>query len=168
MKKYTSIMVLFGCLAVLVLGIIMLFDLRFEAGDVYPEYSSLRADPLGTMAFYESLEKVPGLSVRRDFSASDRLPEESRTVYLHLAGERREWTWMDKELFRQLQDFLALPQRGVCRVGGVGHSLGPFSLLQARDWRTAGTWWRRSLPSQLRPRKRLRDRKARRIVVLRQ
>jgi hypothetical protein len=39
-----------------------LFELRFERGDVYPAYSSLRADPLGAMAFYESLEKIPGLS----------------------------------------------------------------------------------------------------------
>ena len=40
-----------------------LFQLRFEQGDIYPAYSSLRADPLGTKVFYESLETLPGLSV---------------------------------------------------------------------------------------------------------
>jgi len=60
-------------------------------GEVYPAYSSLRADPLGAMAFYESLESIPGISARRDFSDSNRLPEEPQTVYLHLASPRYEW-----------------------------------------------------------------------------
>ena len=34
--------------------------LRFESGDVYPVYSSLRSDPLGTRAFYDSLEDLEG------------------------------------------------------------------------------------------------------------
>ena len=61
MKKYFSLFLLAGCAAILTLGLIRLFKLRFEAGDVYPAYSSLRSDPLGTMAFYESLGKVPGI-----------------------------------------------------------------------------------------------------------
>ncbi len=88
-----------------------MFQLRFEAGDVYPEYSSLRAGPLGTMAFYESLEKMPGLSVRRDFSASNRLPEEPQTVYLHLAGNRYEWNEMPDDLFHEIQGYLARGNR---------------------------------------------------------
>ncbi|MCC6145299.1 MAG: DUF4350 domain-containing protein, partial [Candidatus Hydrogenedentes bacterium] len=39
--------------------------LRFETGDAYPPYSSLRADPQGTKALYESLENMPGLQVER-------------------------------------------------------------------------------------------------------
>ena len=63
-----------------------LFRLRFEAGDVYPAYSSLRTDPLGTMAFYESLQRIAGFSVRRDYSRANRLPEVRDTCYLHLAA----------------------------------------------------------------------------------
>src|SRR6185312_11842200 len=99
MKKLFPIVVLLGCVTALVFGIVELFQLRFESGDIYPKYSSLRADPLGTMAFYESLEKIPGINVRRDFSVGNRLPEEQETVYLHLAGERYEWNWVDKDLF---------------------------------------------------------------------
>src|SRR5712691_320269 len=51
--------------AVFLIGIVELFLLRFEAGDVYPPYSSLRADPIGTKALYESLEKIPGATVAR-------------------------------------------------------------------------------------------------------
>ncbi len=107
MKRCFPIVVLLGCAAAFAFGIVELFQLRFAAGDVYPAYSSLRADPLGTMVFYESLEKIPGLSVRRDFSASNRLPEDSSTVYLHLAGDRYEWDWVPKDLFQEVEDFLA-------------------------------------------------------------
>ena len=34
-------------------GIWRLFVLRYEKGDVYPAYSSYRADPLGSLAFNE-------------------------------------------------------------------------------------------------------------------
>ncbi|MDE3099197.1 MAG: DUF4350 domain-containing protein [Verrucomicrobiota bacterium] len=107
MRKYFPIVVVLGCTAAFAFGIVELFELRFAAGDVYPPYSSLRADPLGTMALYESLKKIPGLSVRRDFSASDRLPEKPQTVYLHLAGNRFEWDWLSPDDYRQIRDFLA-------------------------------------------------------------
>ena len=107
MKRYLPIVILLGCAAVFAFGIVDLFELRFEAGDVYPPYSSLRADPLGAMALYESLEKVPGLSVRRDFSDSSKLPEEPQTVYLHLAGDPYEWNWLSPKEYHDIQDFLA-------------------------------------------------------------
>jgi len=107
MKKYFPILVLLGCTAAFAFGVLQLFALRFAAGDVYPPYSSLRADPLGTMAFYESLEKMPGLFVRRDYSTSDRLPEEPGTAYLHLAAEPGEWAWLPTESFQEIKNFLA-------------------------------------------------------------
>jgi hypothetical protein len=106
MKKHLPIVILLGCAVVFAFGITQLFQLRFAAGDVYPAYSSLRADPLGAMALYESLGKIPGLSVRRDFSASNRLPGESNTVYLHLAGDRDEWDWVPEDLFQEIEGFL--------------------------------------------------------------
>ncbi len=54
-------------LAVLLLGgITRLLMKRYEKGDVYPPYSSLRLDPLGTAAFHDALTKQPGVSVRRN------------------------------------------------------------------------------------------------------
>ena len=44
LKRALTIAVL---LCVLVYGVVHLFLLRFETGDVYPQYSSLRADPVG-------------------------------------------------------------------------------------------------------------------------
>ena len=46
-------------------GLTQLFLLRFESGDVYPAYSSLRSDPSGTRALFESLALLPGIEVSR-------------------------------------------------------------------------------------------------------
>ena len=48
-----------------VVGVYALFRLRFEAADAYPIYSTLRPDPLGARALYESLALQPGLTVSR-------------------------------------------------------------------------------------------------------
>ncbi|HEV2436829.1 MAG TPA: DUF4350 domain-containing protein [Verrucomicrobiae bacterium] len=111
MKKHPSLFLLAGCMALFTLGLIRLFELRFEVGDVYPAYSSLRSDPLGTMAFYESLGKVPGMVVRRDFSAGNRLPEEPHTVYLQAGASDYDWDRVPADLFHELDAFLARGNR---------------------------------------------------------
>ncbi|TAL00370.1 MAG: DUF4350 domain-containing protein [Verrucomicrobia bacterium] len=100
------LLMLVGALA-FTAGVVYLFLLRFEAGDVFPPYSSLRSDPLGTMALYESLAKLPGLSVRRDFSESSKLPEERDVTYLHIAAEVYSWREMPKEMFTEIEAFAA-------------------------------------------------------------
>jgi hypothetical protein len=94
------------CAAAFALGTFELFKLRYEAGDVYPPYSSLRSDPLGAMAFYESLARLPGITVRRDFSADNRLPGGHEVTYLHLAGAPEEWTDVPEDLVQELDGFL--------------------------------------------------------------
>ncbi len=63
-------------------GLLHLFNLRFEAGDVYPPYSSLRADPLGARALHDSLSEL--VEVRRNFRPLERLGDGRKTVLLHL------------------------------------------------------------------------------------
>lgn len=106
MKKHLPIILTLSCAAAFVFGVVQLFKLRFEVGDVYPAYSSLRSDPLGAMAFYESLEQLPGLSVRRDHSSANKLPEGKGTTYLHLAARTGEWNWLPEELWKDIDAFL--------------------------------------------------------------
>ncbi len=106
MRRAWPTLLLVTCATAFALGMFELFKLRYEVGDVYPEYSSLRSDPLGTMIFYESLERMPHLSVRRDFSAENRLPEIKRVTYLHLAASRQDWTALPVELFQEIDGFL--------------------------------------------------------------
>ena len=106
MRKFVPIIVIVGCVAVFAFGMVQLFKLRFDVGDVYPPYSSLRSDPLGTMALYESINKLPGISTRRDVSADDRLPESPDTTYLHLAASTYEWKWMPEDTFYEIDRFV--------------------------------------------------------------
>jgi hypothetical protein len=62
-------------------AIALLFDLRFAAGDVYPRYSSLRADPVGVRALYDSLAQLPGLTVERSFTPLDHRHDRGATVF---------------------------------------------------------------------------------------
>ena len=55
-----------AALVAFTLGVVHLFDLRFSLGDVYPPYSTLRADPLGAEVFYEALAAQPALGVERN------------------------------------------------------------------------------------------------------
>src|SRR5881296_3692486 len=103
MSKRAPVLLLLLCALVFAAGLVHLFQLRFALGDVYPAYSSLRSDPLGTMALCESLGKVPGLSVRRDFSASNRLPDGKGTTYLHLGGQISDWRWLPDDLANEIQ-----------------------------------------------------------------
>lgn len=105
MKKNFPMITLGLGATLFVIGVIYLFLLRFEAGDVYPPYSSLRADPLGTMAWFESLQRMPGLTVRRDMSSTGRLPEARDATYLHLAANQWEWQWVSPELLNEIEAF---------------------------------------------------------------
>jgi hypothetical protein len=105
MKRHLPILLILACAGAFILGIVQLFKLRFEVGDVYPPYSSLRSDPLGAMAFYESLEKLRGISVRRDHSSANILPEGRDTTYLHLAARTTGWNWLPEELWKEIDAF---------------------------------------------------------------
>ena len=87
MSMANRMIVVLGLAAVLLFagGLGQLFRLRFEAGDIYPPYSSLRSDPLGTRALFESLARMPNLEVSRHFAAPDQLPPAEGTTLI-LAG----------------------------------------------------------------------------------
>lgn len=59
------IVLLIGLVVAFMAGTWLLMVLRFERGDVYPAYSSLRSDPLGTRAFFDSLASFEDYRVSR-------------------------------------------------------------------------------------------------------
>lgn len=105
MKRHFSAILLLICVVGFVLGVIHLFNLRFETGDVYPPYSSLRSDPLGASALYESLAQFPELRVSRDFRKTDELPEGANIAYLHLAGDEEELSYFPEDSFKKMDSF---------------------------------------------------------------
>src|SRR6266516_2767560 len=82
MKKFSVILLLF-ILVGFAYALNRLFSLRFQAGDIYPAYSSFRTDPLGTKALYESLDRL--LTVERNFRPLLRM-ESGRDLALFVLG----------------------------------------------------------------------------------
>jgi hypothetical protein len=107
MNRKFTLCLLLACALAFLFGVAQLFKWRFEGGDVYPAYSSLRADPLGSSAYYESLERIPGLSVRRDYSTANELPTGRNIAYLHLAATSSDWNKLPQSTFNEIQSFLA-------------------------------------------------------------
>src|SRR2546430_15160586 len=112
MKQHGATLLLIALLGVLVAGLALVFRLRLTAGDVFPAYSSLRADPLGTRALYESLSALPGLRVARNFRPLDGAePTPPRTLIL--AGTAKEqWHHLTREQF----DALDAAVKAGCRL----------------------------------------------------
>lgn len=68
-----------------VLALMALFNVlrtRYDTGESYPEYSSLRADPQGTRALFESLGQLPGVETTRNFERLDKLHGSPRQALL--------------------------------------------------------------------------------------
>ena len=74
--------------ALLVAGVARLFQLGFEEGDVFPPYSSMRSDPLGTRALYEALSTLDGLSVERHMDMPTEIEGGRDTTLLILGAYR--------------------------------------------------------------------------------
>ena len=93
-----------GALAMLLLGAFLILLLRIatlplESGEGYPAYSSLRADPRGTMALYESLAALGGdLRVSRNFQPLPKLQGTAGTVFLLGFRSASAQGWSEQEL----------------------------------------------------------------------
>ena len=125
-KKARLPLLLFVVLASIgAFALIHVIALRVGGGDMYPPYSSLRADPLGSKALYESLETLPGLSVRRLQNSNEALPAGLDGAYLRL-GIQSEAPFAMEPTERDA--LLAFAARG----GRVVFAFAP--ILEAPDW----------------------------------
>lgn len=92
MKNRTTLFLAALIAAVFVTGLVRLFVLRFEAGDVYPPYSTLRTDPLGGKAFFMALKNLPGIEVARSYRPVSRLkPTRGTTFFITGLGADAQW-----------------------------------------------------------------------------
>ena len=63
----TYIAILIGLVLVTAWAFNALIGKRFASGEVYAPGSSLRADPLGTKALHDSLNRISGIRAERNF-----------------------------------------------------------------------------------------------------
>jgi len=86
MPKWARISVAIAVAAAGLGALYHLLLLQYATGEVYPPYSSYRADPLGTRALYESLERIEGVAPRRNLTElRTAVLEPDGTLVLHAA-----------------------------------------------------------------------------------
>jgi hypothetical protein len=85
-------------LSTFLFGVGHLFVLRFQSGDVYPAYSSLRSDPLGTRVLYESLENLGDLTLGRNYRFLHSLKPEPGTTFFYLGTSADDYYPAPREL----------------------------------------------------------------------
>ena len=90
-----------------VAGLAQLFILRFEAGDIYPPYSSLRADPLGAKAFYESLANLKGIEVYRNYEQEDKIDNVHKSTLFYFGMESNHLHYLPENDVKMLESIAA-------------------------------------------------------------
>ncbi|MBI4325643.1 MAG: DUF4350 domain-containing protein, partial [Chloroflexi bacterium] len=123
-RGHIFLLLLCSLVVCLVLGLAHLFQPRYQSGDVYPQYSSLRADPLGVKAFCDSLAKLPGFNVERNFQPLQRLAEARQTTLFYLGADSGELRHADLDLVKDWEAFV---------VGG-GRLVISFFPENAKPW----------------------------------
>ena len=129
--------------AVFTFGLIQLFRLEFNTGNIYPPYSSLRSDPLGTKVLYESLRQLPSLSVSRSVKTIGEADATPNTAYIYIGsalegdtlvaifeeedGERRSIEAGDFpiDIIDEVEDFVETGGRVVVAFYPVGERRAP-------------------------------------------
>ncbi len=106
MKKNAPRIFLFLAIAILIGAIGRFAHLRFQSGDLYPAYSTLRADPIGAKALYESLKRLEPRHVLRNV--------ESFQLSSHSPGGTIVFLGMDHGAVLAEQEIL----RNLARDGG--------------------------------------------------
>jgi hypothetical protein len=84
MKKNSGTLGLVIIVVLFLAGITIIFSLQYDKSDNLPRYSSLRADPLGTKIFYESLSDLSDLDVQRNFKSYYQLPTDYKYTFFFL------------------------------------------------------------------------------------
>jgi hypothetical protein len=105
-SRLTSFLLVGLLVAVLAGGLVRLFMLRFETGDNYAAYSTLRSDPLGTRAFYDSLDALGGLVVERHEHNPDKFPEGAGATLMVLGLNGRALHDVDEDDAENLETFM--------------------------------------------------------------
>lgn len=99
-----AVLVILGLL--LAAGLIHLINARFESGDVYRPYSSLRADPLGTKVLFASLQDLPGLEVIRSFRDDEKFDRGAGATLFLFGTSAGALEFTPRDDFERLERFV--------------------------------------------------------------
>lgn len=83
MARLAPVLGFVGLAVLLIAGFTAVLEKRFESGELYPHYSTLRSDPLGAKALHDSLTSLDGLEVSRNVKSLMSID--------HLDGDTTLW-----------------------------------------------------------------------------
>lgn len=83
MARLAPVLGFVGLAVLLIAGFTTVLEKRFESGELYPHYSTLRSDPLGAKALHDSLASLDGLEVSRNVKSLRSID--------HLDGDSTLW-----------------------------------------------------------------------------
>ena len=92
-----------------------------ETGAVYPEYSSLRSDPMGSLALYESFGKV--LNVERLFKSRRQIDAGPGTTFFVLGVAPGAWAKLKDETLKEYEELTSHGARLVIAFLPVSHAI---------------------------------------------
>jgi hypothetical protein len=78
MRKTAALITIF---TLFFLGTLFLLHTRLKKGESFPEYSSLRADPVGTKVLFESLRRIKHLNVTRNYQSLQKVTYTESTIF---------------------------------------------------------------------------------------
>jgi hypothetical protein len=96
-----SVLLIMALVALLLLAVGRLFSLRFMRGDIYPPYSSLRADPLGAKVLADVISELPGFSVDRNYRKLSQLKLKQPAAVIYLGIDYA--TLIDEDEFAEAE-----------------------------------------------------------------
>ncbi|MDX2186136.1 MAG: DUF4350 domain-containing protein [Opitutaceae bacterium] len=105
-KVRLATLLILGCLA---WGVSTLIERRVKTGDIYPRYSSFRADPFGLRALHDALARVPGLQVDRWLKPLDKVSSGEPTTWVVAGLPLEQWNAFPDRFANSLEASL---QRG--------------------------------------------------------
>ncbi len=120
-KKKIYFFLLIFAVGLFFFGIIRLFALRFEQGDIYPAYSSLRKDPLGTRILFEGLENMSGVSVRQNYTPLYKAVFENNGTLLYLGTNSLDPNFYDERTVNRLEQLVSSGGRLVISFLPISH-----------------------------------------------
>jgi hypothetical protein len=106
-RNFLLPLLLFVMVALFTCLLVRLLLLRYERGDVYPAYSTLRADPLGTRAFYEAVGSTGKYKVARGFTSLHRELEGKPNALLYLGLSANELSSFTKDEVAALDTYVS-------------------------------------------------------------
>ena len=108
-------LLLAALVALFLWGLIAMMNLAISRAPVYGDHSTLRSDPLGAKALYETLAALPGLRVERNLRRPSRLAGVEATVFWLGSQPQNVLDWNKDDLTA----FEAIVKKGGRLVLGV-------------------------------------------------